>query len=33
MITRIRRANLEIVFTDMPCAPEGFQIEEIEEDG
>lgn len=33
MIIRIRMANLEIVFTDMPCAPERLQIEEIEEDG
>lgn len=33
MIMRIQRANLDIIFTDMPCAPERFQIEEIEEDG
>lgn len=33
MVIHMRRTNLDIVFTDMPCAPEGFQIEEIEEDG
>lgn len=33
IIIRIQRANLDIIFTDMPCAPERFQIEEIEEDG
>lgn len=33
MVISMRRANLEIVFTDMPCAPKGFQIEDIEEDG
>lgn len=33
MVIPMRRANLDIVFTDMPCAPKGFQVEEIEEDG
>lgn len=33
MVIPTRRANLEIIFTDMPCAPKGFQVEEIEEDG
>lgn len=30
MVIPMRRANLDIVFTDMPCAPKGFQVEEIE---
>lgn len=33
MIIRIQRANLDIIFTDMPYAPKRFQIEEIEKDG